>query len=135
MGAFNLLDACGGAYVEQVPLIAVNACPPYEQWQNYRAVGLLTSHMSPRAESNLDVYRQVTVDAQVISNPGLAPAQIDAALTACLSERRPVYLEVMDDLWDEPCAAAERSRSSAANGRSAHATRPCWTTRWTRSSP
>lgn len=104
VGAFNLLNACGGAYVEQVPLVAINASPPYEQWQNYRALGLLTSHMSPRPESNLDVYRQVTVDAQVISNPGLAPAQIDAALTACLSERRPVYLEVMEDLWDEPCA-------------------------------
>ncbi|CAM5318980.1 thiamine pyrophosphate-binding protein [Streptomyces purpurascens] len=107
VGAFNLLNACGGAYVEQVPLVAVNASPPYEQWQNYRAVGLLTSHMSPRAESNLDVYRQVTVDAQVVSHPGLAPGQIDAALTACLSERRPVYLEIMEDLWDEPCPAPE----------------------------
>ncbi|MGA5360696.1 alpha-keto acid decarboxylase family protein [Streptomyces purpurascens] len=107
VGAFNLLNACGGAYVEQVPLVAVNASPPYEQWQNYRAVGLLTSHMSPRAESNLDVYRQVTVDAQVVSHPGLAPGQIDAALTACLSERRPVYLEIMEDLWDEPCPEPE----------------------------
>ncbi|KDN76895.1 decarboxylase [Streptomyces olindensis] len=107
VGAFNLLNACGGAYVEQVPLVAINASPPYEQWQNYRALGLLTSHMSPRAESNLEAYRQVTVDAQVISNPGLAPGQIDAALTACLSERRPVYLEVMEDLWDEPCPRPE----------------------------
>ncbi|MEU6919208.1 alpha-keto acid decarboxylase family protein [Streptomyces olindensis] len=107
VGAFNLLNACGGAYVEQVPLVAINASPPYEQWQNYRALGLLTSHMSPRAESNLEAYRQVTVDAQVISNPGLAPGQIDAALTACLSERRPVYLEVMEDLWDEPCPPPE----------------------------
>ncbi|RDG39651.1 thiamine pyrophosphate-binding protein [Streptomyces corynorhini] len=103
VGAFNLLNACGGAYVERVPLVAVNASPPYEQWQNYRAIGMLTSHMSPRAESNLDVYRQVTAAAEVISNPGLAPGQIDAALTACLSERRPVYLEVMEDLWDQPC--------------------------------
>ncbi|MGR3935917.1 thiamine pyrophosphate-binding protein [Streptomyces sp. BRA346] len=63
VGAFNLLNACGGAYVEHVPLVAINACPPYEQWQNYRALGLLTSHMSPRRESNLDVYRQVTVPA------------------------------------------------------------------------
>ncbi|MFF5983905.1 thiamine pyrophosphate-binding protein [Streptomyces olindensis] len=107
VGAFNLLNACGGAYVEQVPLVAINASPPYEQWQNYRALGLLTSHMSQRAESNLEAYRQVTVDAQVISNPGLAPGQIDAALTACLSERRPVYLEVMEDLWDEPCPPPE----------------------------
>ncbi|MEU5091599.1 thiamine pyrophosphate-binding protein [Streptomyces sp. NPDC021356] len=122
VGAFNLLNSCGGAYVEQVPLIAVNACPPYEQWQNFRAVGLLTSHMSPRAESNLDVYRQVTVDAQVISHPGLAPAQIDTALTACLSERRPVYLEVMEDLWDEPCPEpaqpiVRRERPLGARGR------------------
>ncbi|WSQ10662.1 thiamine pyrophosphate-binding protein [Streptomyces sp. NBC_01231] len=107
VGAFNLLGACGGANVEQVPLVAVNASPPYEQWQNYRALGLLTSHMSLRPESNLDAYRQVTVDAQVISNPGLAPGQIDAALTACLTERRPVYLEVMEDLWDEPCPEPE----------------------------
>ena len=107
VGAFNLLNACGGAYVEQVPLVAVNASPPYEQWQNYRALGLLTSHMSPRPESNLDVYRQVTVDARVISNPALAAGQIDAALTACLSERGPVYLEVMEDLWDEPCPEPE----------------------------
>lgn len=107
VGAFNLLNACGGAYVEQVPLVAINASPPYEQWQNYRALGLLTSHMNPRAESNLEAYRQVTVDAQVISHPGLAPGQIDAALTACLSERRPVYLEVMEDLWDEPCPEPE----------------------------
>ncbi|MFD5482442.1 thiamine pyrophosphate-binding protein [Streptomyces hawaiiensis] len=107
VGAFNLLNACGGAYVEQVPLVAINASPPYEQWQNYRALGLLTSHMSPRAESNLEAYRQVTVDARAISNPGLAPGQIDAALTACLSERGPVYLEVMEDLWDEPCPEPE----------------------------
>lgn len=104
VGAFNLLNPIGGAYVEYVPIIAINACPTYEQWLNYQAIGLLTSHMSQRRESNLDVYRQVTVDAQVISNPGLAPVQIDSAIVACLSARRPVYLEVMEDVWDAPCA-------------------------------
>ncbi|MFD5662087.1 alpha-keto acid decarboxylase family protein [Streptomyces hirsutus] len=107
VGAFSLLNPIGGAYVEYVPVIAINAAPSYEQWLNYQAVGLLTSHMSQRRESNLEVYRQVTVDAQVISNPGLAPSQIDSAITAGLTERRPVYLEVMDDLWNAPCAAPQ----------------------------
>lgn len=107
VGAFSLLNTIGGAYVEEIPLVAINASPTYEQWLNFRAVGLLTSHMSPRFESNLDVYRQVTVDAQVISNAALAPEQIDAALTACLSEWQPVYLEVMENVWSTECRAPE----------------------------
>ncbi|MFE6743384.1 alpha-keto acid decarboxylase family protein [Streptomyces tubercidicus] len=107
VGAFNLLNAIGGAFAEYVPLIAINAAPSYEQWLNQQAIGLLTSHMSQRPESNLEVYRQVTVDAQAISNPGLAPTQIDSAITACLSHRRPVYLEVMDDVWAAQCPAPQ----------------------------
>ncbi|MFI0710465.1 alpha-keto acid decarboxylase family protein [Streptomyces inhibens] len=103
VGAFNLLNAIGGAFAEYVPLIAINAAPSYEQWLNQQAIGLLTSHMSQRPTSNLDVYRQVTVDAQAISNPGLAPIQIDSAIIACLSHRRPVYLEVMEDVWGARC--------------------------------
>ncbi|MEV0371723.1 thiamine pyrophosphate-binding protein [Streptomyces sp. NPDC050636] len=105
VGAFNLLNAIGGAYTEYVPLIAINAAPTYEQWLNQQAIGLLTSHMSQRPESNLDVYRQVTVDAQAVSNPGLAPTQIDGAITACLSHRRPVYLEFLEDVWTARCPA------------------------------
>lgn len=105
VGAFNMLNAIGGGYTEYIPLIAINAAPSYEQWLNQRAIGLLTSHMSQRPESNLDVYRQVTVDAQAISNPELAPGQIDTAITACLTHRRPVYLEFMEDVWEARCPA------------------------------
>jgi TPP-dependent 2-oxoacid decarboxylase len=107
VGAFSLLNSIGGAYAEEVPLVTINATPTFEQWLNFREVGLITSHMSPRFESNLEVYRQVTVDAQVISNSRLAPRQIDGALAACLAERRPVYLEVMEDTWKGPCAGPE----------------------------
>jgi TPP-dependent 2-oxoacid decarboxylase len=118
VGAFSLLNSIGGAYVEEVPLVAINATPTFEQWLNFREVGLMTSHMSPRFESNLDVYRQVTVDAQVISNSRLAPRQIDGALAACLAERRPVYLEVMEDTWKGPCGEPEGTVAPLPRGSS-----------------
>jgi indolepyruvate decarboxylase len=105
VGAFSLLNTIGGAYVEEVPLVAMVASPTYEQWLNLRSIGLVTSHMSPRFESNLDVYRQVTVDAQTVSNAALAPRQIDGALAACLSEGKPVYLEITENVFKGECAA------------------------------
>jgi len=119
VGAFSLLNTIGGAYVEQISLIAVNASPPYEQWLNLRSIGLLTSHMSPRFESNLEVYRQVTADAQTVSNARLAPRQIDGALAACLAERRPVYLEITEDVWKGACAAPEGEITPEPRGSSA----------------
>jgi TPP-dependent 2-oxoacid decarboxylase len=118
VGAFSLLNSIGGAYVEEVPLVAINATPTFEQWLNFREIGLMTSHMSPRFESNLDVYRQVTVDAQTISNSRLAPRQIDGALAACLAHHRPVYLEIMEDTWKGPCGAPQGSIAPLPRGSS-----------------
>jgi len=113
VGAFSLLNPIGGAFVEEIPIIVLNGSPTYEQWLNLRSIGLVTSHMSPRFESNLEVYRQVTVDAQVISNGGLAPRQIDGALSACLAERRPVYLEFNENTFKAPCSAPDGTLTAA----------------------
>jgi TPP-dependent 2-oxoacid decarboxylase len=105
VGAFSLINTVGGAFVEHVPVVVINAAPTYEQFLNYRSIGLLTSHMTPSKDTTLEAYRQVTVDAQIVSNAAMAPVVIDAALTACLTESRPVYLEVMENVWTSPCAA------------------------------
>lgn len=111
VGALSLINTIGGAFVERVPLVVINASPTNEQWLNYKALGLLTSHMSPNKESNLNAYRQVTVSAQVISNSQLAPVQIDAALVACLTEQKPVYLEVRENVWGAACDPPEGTLS------------------------
>jgi indolepyruvate decarboxylase len=105
VGALSVIQPVGGAYVEQIPLVVITGAPTYEQWLNLRAIGLLTSHMSPNTRSNVDAFRQVTVDAQVLTSSRMAPVQIDVALTACLTERRPVYLEVWENVWLEECDA------------------------------
>ncbi len=105
VGALSVLQPVGGSYVEEIPVIVITGAPTYEQWQNLRAIGLLTSHMSPNTRSNVDAFRQVTADAQVVTGSRMAPVQIDALLTTCLTERRPVYLEVWENVWAGECEA------------------------------
>lgn len=109
VGALSVLQPVGGSYVEQIPVVVITGAPTYEQWLNLRAIGLLTSHMSPNARSNVDAFRQVTADAQVVTSSRMAPVQIDALLTTCLTERRPVYLEVWENVWADECDAPRGS--------------------------
>lgn len=103
VGALSLVNTISGAFVEQVPIIVINASPTYEQILNFRNVGLMTSHMSENEASNINAYRQVTVDAQRITNSALAPQQIDSAISACLSLKQPVYLEILQNVFSELC--------------------------------
>lgn len=105
VGALSVLQPVGGSYVEEIPVLVITGAPTYEQWLNLRAIGLLTSHMSPNTRSNVDAFRQVTADAQVVTGSRMAPVQIDALLTTMLTERRPVYLEVWENVWAGECEA------------------------------
>lgn len=105
VGALSLINTIGGAFVERVPIVVINASPTNEQWLNFQSLGLLTSHMSPNRESNLNAYRQVTVSAQVITNGNLATSQIDTAIEVCLTEKQPVYLEIRQNVFEAECSA------------------------------
>jgi len=107
VGALSLINTISGAFVEHVPIIAVNAAPTYEQVLNFRNIGLLTSHMSTNELSNLNAYSQVTVNQQKINSSKLAPKQIDCALSACISLRQPVYLEISQNVFTEMCDPPE----------------------------
>jgi indolepyruvate decarboxylase len=104
VGAFSLLDAIAGCYVEMLPVVVVNGSPSSANRQQERVEGVLFHHSTGDLRSNLDVYARVTVHQEVVSDAAAAPAQIDAALRACLAARRPVYLEVEKDVWTQPCA-------------------------------
>lgn len=109
VGAFSLLNPIAGAYVEHNPLLVINGAPAYNEQQKQRVEGLLYSHMTGDETSNISAYRDVTVAAEQIKNANQAGAKIDAVLTACIAEQRPVYLEVFEDVWrqtcDAPCSA------------------------------
>jgi indolepyruvate decarboxylase len=52
-----------------------------------------------------DIFKKVTVDAVMISNPHTAPEEIDRVLQNCIMQKRPVYIELPLDIGKMQCKA------------------------------
>ncbi len=61
-------------------------------------------HVIRTFESQLRIYREVTVDAAILDDPDTAPATIDRVLRQVVKWKRPGYLEIPRDLVRAPVA-------------------------------
>jgi indolepyruvate decarboxylase len=104
VGMFSLLNAVAGAYVERCAVVVINGGPTDHQVAEEVNHGVLFLHSTGRLRTDYDIFRNVTVAADIIRRAEDAPRQIDAALEACVAQRRPVYIEINKELWDKPCA-------------------------------
>jgi indolepyruvate decarboxylase len=105
VGSFSLLNAVAGSYVEFVPVAVISSSPNaadrlLEQKQN-----ILFHHSTGELRADQLVFESVTVASIVITSACGAPEAIDHALTEMLSQRRPVYIEVINGAWKLPCPA------------------------------
>lgn len=103
VGALNAVQAVGGAYVERVPLVVISGSPSVAQFNSDRDQGVLYHHMLDGSHSDFRVYQNVTEMAVRIDNPANAPDLIDAALRACITASRPVYIEIATPLSAATC--------------------------------
>ena len=108
VGSFSVLNAIGGAYVEQVPVVLIIGTLSNAKLATETAAGILYHHNVGIADQNL-IFNTVTVAYERITDPLNAPAQIDRALTACISNSKPVAIEIMEDCYYMPCAAPQGS--------------------------
>jgi indolepyruvate decarboxylase len=92
-GALNTLNPVACAYAEQSPLLVVSGAPE----MSLRRPGLHLHHVIKDFESQLRIYREVTVDAAVLADPEGAPETIDRVLRNIIASKRPGYLEVPRD--------------------------------------
>ncbi len=99
VGGFSLLNAVAGAYAERVPLIVISGGPSLED----RRRGLLLHHTLGDFDAQVDIFGNVTAAAVVLTDPAQAPAQINDTIVACLRQKRPVFIEIPEDLVDHPC--------------------------------
>ncbi|MER5473152.1 thiamine pyrophosphate-dependent enzyme [Streptomyces sp. NPDC002935] len=106
-GALCAVNAVAGAYVEKVPLVLINGTPSVKKTITFEQTGFSAHHFISGRETDLQSFEHLTVAAIRIDNPDLAPTLIDYALTRCISERRPIYIELLQDMVDLECTPPE----------------------------
>jgi indolepyruvate decarboxylase len=102
-GALCAVNAIAGAYVEKAPVVLINGAPSTAKTVRFEQTGFSAHHFISGRETDLQVFEYITSAAVRVDNPDLAPMMIDYALTQCITERRPVYIELLQDMVDEEC--------------------------------
>jgi indolepyruvate decarboxylase len=102
-GALCAVNAIAGAYVEKVPIVLINGTPSIKKTLTFEQTGFSAHHFISGRETDLQSFEHLTVAAIRIESPDLAPKLIDYALTRCVSERRPIYIELLEDMVDLEC--------------------------------
>jgi indolepyruvate decarboxylase len=103
VGTFSLLNCVAGSYVEFAPVAIISSSPNASSRLLEEHQNILFHHSTGDLRADQKVFEQVTVASVVITNAGAAPSEIDSALTAMLTERRPVYIEVINNVWTQAC--------------------------------
>ncbi|MCP4198151.1 MAG: alpha-keto acid decarboxylase family protein [Proteobacteria bacterium] len=101
VGGFNLVNAVAGAYAEKSPLIVISGAPGMSE----RTRNPLLHHRVRDFNTQRNIFQPITCCAEELSDPSSAPRRIDLALSMCVTEKMPVYIEIPRDLVDAPCRA------------------------------
>ena len=106
-GALCAVNAVAGAFVEKVPLVLINGTPSIKKTLTFEQTGFSAHHFISGRETDLQSFEHITAAAIRVDNPDIAPRLIDYALTQCISERRPIYIELLQDMVDLECERPE----------------------------
>src|SRR6266702_4083898 len=93
-GAFNLVNAVAGAYAERSPVVVIAGAPGARE----RTSGFLLHHQARTVDTQLAVFKEITCDQAVLTDPATAPAQIARVLRSAREMSLPVYLEFPRDM-------------------------------------
>lgn len=102
VGGLSLVNAVAGAKAERIPLAVISGGPATSR----RSPELMLHHTFGDKDLVSQVFEPITVASLVLTDAKEATAQIDAALTACLEEQGPVYIELPVDMVSQPCSAS-----------------------------
>jgi TPP-dependent 2-oxoacid decarboxylase len=106
VGGLSVVNAVAQAYAEESPLIVISGSPGI----NERVRSPFLHHRVKDFDTQLKVFSEVTVCAEVIQDAANAPAQIRHAIAMCQRHKRPVYIELPRDIPSQPIKTPTRAR-------------------------
>src|SRR3569833_787981 len=71
-GAFNLVNSIAGAYAERSPVVVIAGAPGARE----RVSGFLRRRRARTVDTQLAVFKEITCDQAVLTDPATAPAEI-----------------------------------------------------------
>ncbi len=93
-GALNVVNATAMSYAERTPLLIVSGAMETK----LRGPDVYFHHRVKSYESQLRIFREVTVDAASVDDPATAGAVIDRVISSVIQHQRPGYLEIPRDM-------------------------------------
>lgn len=105
----NIVNALAQAYVESSPLVVISGAPSSaELSKEVRLHHLFNKSLQEHIESTqFEIFEHITVAQALLNNSKDAAKEIDRVLTACLTLKKPVYLEIPRDQVDQEVALYE----------------------------
>lgn len=100
-----MLCCAAGSWVERVPVAIISASPATKDRMLERTEDILFHHSTGDLQADRLVFDNVTVVSEIINDPETAPEIVDHAITAMITYKRPIYLEVLHDVLSMKCEA------------------------------
>jgi TPP-dependent 2-oxoacid decarboxylase len=94
VGGLKLANSTAQAYAEKSPVVVISGAPGMKERRNEP----LLHHKIRSFESQLNIFREVTVASAILGDPITAGAEIDRVLAAVIRHQRPGYLELPRDM-------------------------------------
>lgn len=100
VGGLNTINAVAGAYAEKAPLIVISGAPGVCEFNS----DYLLHHSIKHTDSQLNMFKEVTVSQTRLSDPHTAAFEINRVIKDCLDHKRPVYIELPRDMVNASCS-------------------------------
>lgn len=106
VGGFKVVNPIAQAFAEKSPLVVISGAPGI----NERKKNALLHHKVRNFDTQLEIFKQITVDSILIDDTTTAAHGIDRVLSSVLRYKRPVYIELPRDMVSVPIFTSEQKQ-------------------------